>query len=86
MLQTCCKRLARIILLVYYPELSPNTDELVIWANNQVLLPLGIRKNREELLVPYRKAIIADLTGIEGQKRKAKFIYDLNKVRVRALG
>lgn len=37
--------------------------------------------DREELLSPYRKAIIAGLTGVESQKRKAKFIYDLNRVR-----
>ena len=36
--------------------------------------------SREELLVRFRKAKIAELTGVEGQKRKAKFIYDLNKL------
>lgn len=37
--------------------------------------------DREELLSSYCKAIIAGLTGVESQKRKAKFIYDLNRVR-----
>ena len=37
--------------------------------------------DREEWLSPYRKAIIADLTGVQNQKRKAKFIYDVNRVR-----
>lgn len=82
-LRTGCKRIAREILLVYYPELSPNTEKLLEWArNNQTVLPSGTKRDREELLVPYRKAMIADLTGVEGpgQKQKAKFIYDLNRV------
>ena len=74
--------MAREILLVYYPELSPNTEKLVEWAkNNQTLLPPGTKMDREEWLSPYRKAIIADLTGVQNQKRKAKFIYDVNRVR-----
>lgn len=83
LLRTGCKRIAREILLVYYPELSPNTEKLLEWArNNQTVFPSGMKRDREELLVPYRKAMIADLTGVEGpgQKRKAKFIYDLNRV------
>ena len=39
---------------------------------------------REDLLVVYRKAKIADLTGVSGQKRKAKFIYDLYHVSASA--
>ena len=38
---------------------------------------------REDLLVAYRKAKVADLTGVSGQKRKAKFIYDLYQVSTR---
>ena len=37
---------------------------------------------REELLVVYCKAKIADLTGVFGQKCKAKFIYDQYQVSV----
>ena len=60
-------------------------DELLRWcANNCELVPQGAEMRRDDALVPYRKAKIADLTGIEKQKRKAKFIYDLYHVSVSA--
>ena len=80
-LRTCCKRIAREILLNYYPELSPSIEQLIKWANdNPTLLPPGTKMDRKELLPPYRKVIIASLTGVESQK-KAKFICDPNRVR-----
>ena len=67
--------------MTHYSELSPDTDALVEWCreNHRVLQPGAVMK-REDLLVVYRKAKIADLTGVSGQKRKAKFIYDLYQV------
>ena len=56
-------------------------DALLAWCReNHRVLPPGAVMQREELLVVYRKAKIADLTGVVGQKRKAKFIYDLYHV------
>ena len=67
--------------MTHYSELSPITDALLEWCrqNHGLLLP-GAVMQREDLLVVYRKAKIADLTGVSGQKRKAKFIYDLYQV------
>ena len=61
-------------------------DELLQWCtSNRELVPLeGAEMRREDALVPYRKAKIADLTGIEKQKRRAKFIYDLYHVSASA--
>ena len=70
-------------MLTHYSELSPITDALVEWCRqNHGLFPPGAVMQREDLLVVYRKAKIADLTGVFGQKRKAKFIYDQYKVSV----
>ena len=67
--------------MMHYSELSPITDALLEWCreNHRVLQPGAVMK-REDLLVVYRKVKIADLTGVSGQKRKAKFIYDLYQV------
>ena len=61
-------------------------DELLQWcaSNRELVLPEGAEMRREDVLVPYRKAKIADLTGVEKQKRKAKFIYDLYHVSASA--
>ena len=69
--------------MTHYSELSPDTDALVEWCreNHRMLLP-GAVMQREDLLVVYRKVKIADLTGVFGQKRKAKFIYDQYQVSV----
>ena len=84
MLRSSCKRVAREILLTHYSELSPITDTLVEWCRqNHGLFPPGAVMQREDLLVAYRKAKVADLTGVSGQKRKAKFIYDLYQVSTR---
>ena len=80
-MRSSCKRVAREILLTHYSELSPDTDALLVWCReNHRVLPPGAVMQREELLVVYRKAKIADLTGVVGQKRKAKFIYDQYQV------
>ena len=80
-MRSSCKRVAREILLTHYSELSPTTDALLEWCRqNHGLLPPGAVMQREDLLVVYRKAKVADLTGVSGQKRKAKFIYDLYQV------
>lgn len=56
-------------------------DVLLEWSrDNYTLQPQGAKMLRDDLLVPYRKAKIAELTGVEKQKRKAKFIYDLYDV------
>ena len=66
---------------MHYSELSPITDALLEWCReNHRLLPPSAVMQREDLLVVYHKAKIADLTGVSGQKRKAKFIYDLYQV------
>ena len=60
-------------------------DELLRWcASNCELVPQGAEMRREDALVLYRRAKIADLTGVEKQKRKAKFIYDLYHVSASA--
>ena len=70
--------------MTHYSELSPDTDALVEWCReNHRTLPPGAVMQREDLLVVYRKAKVADLTGVSGQKRKAKFIYDLYQVSTR---
>ena len=80
-MRSSCKRVAREILLTHYSELSPDTDALLVWCReNHRALPAGAVMQREELLVVYRKEKIADLTGVVGQKRKAKFIYDQYQV------
>ena len=81
-MRSSCKRVAREILLTHYLELSPDMDALLAWCreNFHRVLPPGAVMQREELLVVYRKAKIADLTGVAGQKRKAKFIYDQYQV------
>ena len=69
--------------MTHYSELSPDTDALVEWCReNHRTLPPGAVMQREDLLVVYRKAKIADLTGVFGQKRKVKFIYDQYQVSV----
>ena len=69
--------------MMHYSELSPITDALLEWCreNHRVLQPGAVMK-REDLLVVYRKAKIADLTGVFGQNHKAKFIYDQYQVSV----
>ena len=68
---------------MHYLELSPDMDALLAWCReNHRTLPPGAVMKREDLLVVYRKAKIADLTGVLGQKRKAKFIYDQYQVSV----
>ena len=80
-MRSSCKRVAREILLTHYLELSPDMDALLAWCReNHRVLPAGAVMQREELLEVYRKAKIADLTGVVGQKRKAKFIYDQYQV------
>ena len=82
-LRSSCKRVAREILLTHYSELSPDMDALLVWCcENHRMLPPGAVMRREDLLVVYRKAKIADLTGVFGQNRKAKFIYDQYQVSV----
>ena len=57
-------------------------DELLRWcaSNHELVPPEGAVMQREDALIPYRRAKIADLTGVEKQKRRAKFIYDLYHV------
>lgn len=76
-LRTSVKRFARGVVLEHYHELSPNNDTLVKWSCDN-LVPgstVNDEKGRERLLAAYRKAKIADLTGV-GPDRRAKFVYD----------
>ena len=61
-------------------------DKLLRWcaSNHELVPPEGAVMQREDALIPYRRAKIADLTGVEKQKRKAKFIYDLYHVSASA--
>lgn len=82
-LRSTFKRTARGILLIHYSELSPSNEVLLDWIQENSTAGMDentMEASREELLVCFRKAKIAELTGVEGQKRKAKFIYDLNKL------
>lgn len=76
-----CKRHARQLILIYYPELSPHISLVLEWSQqNGVIIPESMAGNKEYLIRLYRKAKVADLTGVENQERKAKFIYDLSKL------
>ena len=80
-MRTSCKRHARELVLAYYAELSSNIDIVLEWSRqNSVLIPASAAGKKDRLIKLYRKAKIADLTGIENQERKAKFIYDLSKL------
>ena len=66
--------------MTHYSELSPTMDDLTKWSVRSSQLPTQEAEIlREDLLVLYRKAKIADLTGVERQNQKAKFIYDLSQ-------
>ena len=79
--RTSCKRHARELVLAYYAELSSNIDIVLEWSRqNRALIPAGAAGKKDCLIKLYRKAKIADLTGVENQGRKAKFIYDLSKL------
>ena len=79
--RTSCKRHARELVLAYYAELSSNIDIVLEWSQqNSALIPASAAGKKDRLIKLYRKAKIADLTGIENQERKAKFIYDLSKL------
>ena len=68
---------------MHYSELSPSMEELSEWCEeNPEHVPQGVEMSRGDMLVPYRKAVIAKLTGIEKKKRKARFIYDFSHVSV----
>ena len=78
---TSCKRHAQELVLAYYAELSSNIDIVLEWSEqNSALIPASAVGKKDSLIKLYRKAKIADLTGIENQERKAKFIYDLSKL------
>ena len=80
-MRATCKRHARQLILIYYPELSPHISLVLEWSQqNGVIIPEGMAGNKEYLIRLYRKAKVADLTGVENQERKAKFIYDLSKL------
>ena len=67
---------------MYYTELSPAKRDLQDWFDdNPTLLPVDYEElSVQDLLVVYRREIIGDLTGLDGGKRQAKFIYDLSDV------
>ena len=76
-----CKRHARELVLAYYAELSSNIDIVLEWSQqNSALIPANAAGKKDRLIKLYHKAKIADLTGVENQERKAKFIYDLSKL------
>ena len=79
--RTSCKRHAQELVLAYYAELSSNIDIVLEWSQqNSALIPASAAGKKDRLIKLYRKAKIADLTGVENQERKAKFIYDLSKL------
>lgn len=70
------------MLLTHYTELSPPKQELREWcSNNHALLQRNYEElSWQEMMVAYRREIVGDLTGREGNKPRAKFIYDLYDV------
>ena len=79
--RTSCKRHARELVLAYYAKLSSNIDIVLEWSQqNSALIPASTAGKKDRLIKLYCKAKIADLTGIENQEQKAKFIYDLSKL------
>ena len=76
-----CKQHAQELVPAYYAELSSNIDIVLEWSEqNSALIPASAVGKKDSLIKLYRKAKFADLTGIENQERKAKFIYDLSKL------
>ena len=75
------KRLARQLVLEHYPELSPNLGPVLAWCQkNSALIPADMAQDKRNLIMLFRKAMVADLTGIENVERKAKFVYDLSRL------
>ena len=68
-------------MLEHYSELSPNLGPILAWCrNNSALIPADMAQDKRKLIMLFRKAMVADLTGIENVERKAKFIYDLSRL------
>ena len=75
------KKLARRLVLEHYSELSPNLGPVLAWCrNNSALIPADMAQDKRKLIMLFRKAMVADLTGIENVERKAKFVYDLSRL------
>ena len=72
------KKHGRLLVLEYYPELSPSLETVQAWCqSNCRLIPEDMDRMKTNLIRLYRKMKVADLIGGENGERKAKFIYDL---------
>lgn len=79
-MRTSCKKHARELVPVHFSELSPDAARIQVWAlENSHLVHANMARTKKDLIVLYRKAKVADLTGVANGERKAKFIYDLDE-------
>ena len=75
------KKHGRLLVLEYYSELSSNLETILAWCqDNCGCIPAGMAMTKNNLIMLYHKAKVADLIGIENGERKAKFIYDLSRL------
>lgn len=85
--RTTFKRIARESVLQNFPELAPSERDLEQWMeDNADICNEELDSLEQDSLSAadvtrlYRKQKIAELTGVEGKKPQAAFIYDLRNV------
>lgn len=82
-MRSSAKKHGRLLVLEYYPELSPSLETVSAWCrSNRGLIPEDMDRTKTNLIRLYRKMKVADLIGRENGERKAKFIYDLTQARL----